>query len=438
MRKKSFFLLVLSMLIISPNLRAEIKTTFGSAIRLRHEYLRNNTDMSHQRFDNLNYFRIKTSFWSQLEVDQALNFFLKFTNENRPYTYRGSTTGNKDWHYDIHELAVDNFYGELRNLFDSTVDIRLGRQDLLYGEGFLIADGTPSDGSRTYYFNALTTKWRFNETNTLDLLYIYNPRDDQFFPVLNEDKSPQALNVTKEEAYAFYLKSMSFKPFDLETYYIYKKEGVDGGKGYQAEKGIINTLGSFLKYTRDSWVLRGQIASQWGKYGLNDRLAQGGYVFIDKNFPQKTWTPTLTAGYAYLSGDDKDTSKNEGWDPVFSRFPWLSELYGALYTAEAGIHSYWTNLHLARASLTLKPTEKMKLFLAYNYLWADEYPSPNMALSITGTGKNRGHLPQVQLSYSFTKNISAYILCEYLAPGNFYKNSADSATFLRTQFEFKF
>jgi predicted porin len=55
----------------------------------------------------------------------------------------------------------------------------------------------------------------------------------------------------------------------------------------------------------------------------------------------------------------------------------------------------------------------------------------------SGTGKERGHLPQARIDYAFTKNISAYVLAEYLIPGNFYKDK-DTALFLRTELQIKF
>jgi len=48
------------------------------------------------------------------------------------------------------------------------IDFKIGRQDFLgqYGEGFLILDGTPGDGSRSFYFNAIKLTWKINSNNS--------------------------------------------------------------------------------------------------------------------------------------------------------------------------------------------------------------------------------------------------------------------------------
>ena len=67
--------------------------------------------------------------------------------------------------------------------------LRIGRQDFLgpdmYGEGFLLMDGSPADGSRTFYFNAAKLRWKINEKNSLDFVYIDDPRTDVFLPSIH-------------------------------------------------------------------------------------------------------------------------------------------------------------------------------------------------------------------------------------------------------------
>jgi len=110
-------------------------------------------------------------------------------------------------------FVIDNLYVDIKDLFDQSVDIRAGRQDFLgtYGEGFLIMDGTPQDGSRTFYFNAFKTAWSIDETNNLDFIYIRDPRYDHYLPVINEIRGRQRLNTTDEEAYVLYWKNTAKK-----------------------------------------------------------------------------------------------------------------------------------------------------------------------------------------------------------------------------------
>lgn len=333
------------------------------------------------------------------------------------------------------------------------VDLRLGRQDFLgmYGEGFLIMDGTPQDGSRTYYFNAAKASWHMDDKRDLDFIYINDPRDEEALPVINRlmvpnaatprlDKAPQLLNTTDEQAGVLYFKDRSIKDLSLEAYYIFKKEAEEGGgtitaPTYQFKKGEINTVGAFTKYKFSPYTLRTQGAFQFGDYGTNDRYAFGGYGFLDKDFKDASFSPKLSAGIIYLSGDKKSTDRNEGWDPLFSRWPWMSEFYVNTMAGETGIAGYWTNLQIYRLEYVLNTSKKTKLTLDYNYLRANAQVAASTIFS--GTGKERGHLPQIRFDYKISDNITTYFLGEYFKPGNFYEDN-DPGMFLRTEVQIKF
>ncbi len=427
----------------------EWKFKNGFYERLRHEFWKNNRDMNNLYYEggDRNFWRAKTSVWGQADYGKDVSLYAKLTNEFKGYNLLGSgnrkiySTGHQHW--DPDEIIFDNFYMDIRKTDDFPVSFRLGRQDLLglYGENFLICDGTPGDGSRTFYFNALKASWELDAQNTLDFLYINNPRDEIWLPVINEDKVPVALNLTAEEGYVLYLKNKPNKDLAFEPYYIFKREDHDYGSGLQAHKGRINTLGFFSKYNMSPLTFRVQLADQFGKYGLEDRSALGGYLFADYDIKDALWKPQLSGGYVYLSGDDKGTTKNEGWNPLWCRFPIYSELYAQAFQNESG-NSYWTNLQLYRIGLTVKPTEKSKFNINYSFLRANELVPASANYNLSGTGKDRGHLVISKLDYNFSKQVSGYLLGEYFIPdrGNkgFYTKDADPGIFVRTQLEFKF
>jgi len=459
MRNKLWLCLFLTLVVVSFSLPAyaDLKFSWGGAERIRHEFWKNWKDMNNDTLDNRNFFRIKTSLWGQADEGKDLTLYTKLSNEFRAHTYFGGGSGSfpdkfadkKGYHFNINEVVFDNLYADIRNFLNLPLDLRLGRQDFLgaYGEGFLIMDGTPQDGSRTFYFNAAKASWRMDDQNTLDLIYINDPRDEEMLPVINRDmlvnvlhpernKVPMLLNTTDEQGYVLYWKNKAIKDLPLEAYYIYKTESAEGGgTGYQSKNCKLNTIGSFAKYNFSPWALRGQLAFQFGDYGTNDREGLGGYVYLDRDLKDLTWSPKASVGYIYLSGDKQGTAKNEGWDPLFSRWPWVSELYLMTMYSETSIIGYWTNLSVLRAELVLKPTKKAKLSLWYNYLMANEKTAVTTVLS--GTSKDRGQMPQARLDYTFNKNVNGYILAEYFIPGDFYK-AKDEALFLRTELQIKF
>lgn len=416
--------------------RVEFKP--GASLRVRHEFWKNISDQENDAKDNRNYFRIRYSFDGTLSFNEKIIAYTRLTDEFKAYTYfYQSTNRKKGINFDIDETVFDNLYLDVKDVLGAPVDIRLGRQDFMgtYGEGFLIYDGTPGDGSRTHYFNAFKTSWRMTPANQLDFIYINDPRYDSFLPIINENDPSRTLNATSEEAYVLDWQNKKIKNLTFEGYYIYKKEDDKGGVRLQSQKSRINTPGFFTKYQFDPFAVRGQLACQKGNYGLHGREALGGYVFLDRDFKKISWAPQASVGFIYLSGDDPSTGKNEGWDPLFSRQPWMSELYSLSYNSESGTN-YWTNLRMWRGELTWKIGSKIKPTVRYNFLQANDNPaSAGFAL---GSGKNRGQLPQVKVDYAFTKDITAYILAEYFIPGNFYADSADESLFVRTELKIKF
>ncbi len=437
--------------------QSDFKGSWGSAFRIRHEYWKNWRDMDNDQLDNRNFFRVKSSLWGKLDYREDISLYAKLTNEFKPYAYFASSTGSvpdkfatkKGYHFDINEVVFDNLYLDIRNVLDLPLDLRIGRQDFLgaYGEGLLIMDGTPQDGSRTYYFNAVKIGLKVNDENTVDAIYLADPRDEEILPVINrrrlinvngnrnEDKRVSLLNTTDEQGGILYWKNKSIEGLSLEEYYIFKYEAEEGGTGLQAQKGLINTFGSYAKYTRGGWGVRAQLASQFGDYGDNDREGLGGFVYFDRECAQRAWKPKATVGYIYLSGDKRSTAKNEAWDPLFARYPWFSEIYVNSMASETGIAGYWTNMQAYRAELSVNPTAKLKLCGGYSYLRANAQVAPSAIFS--GTNKNRGQVLMGKVEYAFNKNVSAYLLGEYLIPGKFYKDQ-DPAIFLREEISIKF
>jgi len=130
---------------------SEVKFKGGFYERLRNEFWKNNRDMNNNYYDggDRNFWRIKTSLWGQADKDN-LSFYAKLTNEVKIYNFLGSSSGRKMYynshqHWDPDEVIFDNLYMDIKKPSGMPVNFRIGRQDLLglYGENFLVVDGTP-------------------------------------------------------------------------------------------------------------------------------------------------------------------------------------------------------------------------------------------------------------------------------------------------------
>ncbi len=403
----------------------------GVYLRLRQEYLMNALNFDDDTPDD-NYFRIKAGVWGRWNFSENVNLYVKLMSE--PKIALDTDGVLIVQHRDTwdEEIYVDNLYLDVKNLFGMPVDLRLGRQDFLmtHGEGFVIMDGTPYDGSRSFYFNAARATVKFNKKNSLDIIYVNDPPKDEYLPVIN----PQDRQIVRsdEEAFIFYGKFKPSDKFSLEPYYIYKFEDATTARG-----GLtINTVGNRAVLDFAPWRLRGELAYQFGDYkDGSDREAWGGYTYLTRFFKEAKLSPSFEVGYAYLSGDDPATADDEGWNPVFSKWPWISELYVFGSAIERGEPGYWSNIQVYRAKLDMNLTEKTGLSLAYNYLRANE----NSVGPFFGTGDQRGHLAHIILTHKFTKNIDGHLHFEYFKPEDYYAvGNRDDAIFLRWQLQMQF
>ena len=68
--------------------------------------------------------------------------------------------GRQVW---IDEVLLDQLYLDAPTPYGLPFSVRVGRQDWFYGDGFMISDGTPADGTRTYFFDGLRWRWHVDK-----------------------------------------------------------------------------------------------------------------------------------------------------------------------------------------------------------------------------------------------------------------------------------
>ncbi len=432
---------------------AETKFDYGADFRLRQEIWDDVVTLGATTSGSgadRNFLRLRTRLWGKADFSNDLGSYLRLTNEMKWYgfgPYKAFKTNPNNDDFDPDELIVDNFYFDVKNLFGA-VDIRIGRQDFIgsYGEGFLIMDGTPGDGSRSFYFNAAKVNVKVSQNFNFDLTYITDPSTDIYMPSIHPSvtggsyvDNKKLLNASNEQAFVLYGRG-KIDNLVVEPYYIYKTE-----KAFAANPKLkLNTVGARAVYSFDSWKVGGEFAHQFGEYsGGVDRTGNGGYIFVGRKYEQTTWKPEFDLRFVYLSGDDAGTSKNETWNPLFSRNPYWNELIIYTLIPETGkfggaIPGYWTNMEILKATAKLNFTPATNLALALQYLWAPEKTvglAPAAMFSNDGT--DRGFLPTAILSHKFTKNLDGMVQLEYFMPGNFYADSAHNALFFRWQLNYK-
>src|ERR1044072_8862754 len=121
---------------------SEEKTlTLGADLRVRSENWSNIIDFNHANDDVRQQMRYRIRAWMHLPITRLIDFrvgvadeFYQFLQPIRNLNYN--------------EAVFDSFSLGISKLHWPALSMRVGRQDLARGEGFVLFDGTPGDGSR--------------------------------------------------------------------------------------------------------------------------------------------------------------------------------------------------------------------------------------------------------------------------------------------------
>lgn len=379
------------------------------------------------------YNRMRTRLFAGLTPVKEVEAYLRFTNEYRYY-----------WEprHNVHvlrdEVILDNGYLAIVKPADLPVSAKLGRQDLAYGEGFLILDGGPNDGSRTSYSDG--GKFTLEAADSVfDALAFYNKGTQPF--AIDEAKNFR-MDDQEIGLYGLYATNATLlEKQKIEAYYLYK----NGKKSVLTAAGTpkfpdneIHILGARLSGDlTDELNYAGEAAVQLGEWGEEDQRAFGGYLWGTYKLPGCPLKSALTLGYTYLSGDDPDTDRHEGWDPILSRWPKWSEL--VLYTLipENGV-GYWTNLQILKLGYGMQPVEKLAINFNLQWWFAEENPFLATNPTFFSDGKTRGLNPQANIKYKFTDWLASAVIFEAFQPGSYYQDEVATQFFSRWEFMLTF
>ena len=457
---------------ISPtNDQQQSKCRFGGDERIREEAFDdipiNAPPPGLARGGHNDYFRFRTRLWNEDDLGPNTTFRIRAVNEFRewyePQHYPSAQRSNYNF---PDEVTFDTLYLDFRNLMQDKLDLRVGRQDLMYGTGKVILEGTPKDGSRTIYFNAIKATWKGVKDTTIDVFGIYNPGKD---PLAINDADRDLDGQTADNADAaesgagIYVKNKSSEQLPFEVYAIYKNE-----ENYETPATPDPTSPTGFKAPTKAWQkldpVNGMIddpSLDIGTFGFrlmpvfSDRLTgnleaayqvgqrdtedQHGYM-VDAFLTYqvqflKSLKPAVDYGLYYLSGDDPKTKADEGWDPLWARYPQYSELY--IYGYDADGAGRWSNLSMPHAGLTFYPADWLKTTAMVGYMYAPEADGP-------GGGHERGWLGVVKGEFTIkekiltkTDKLTGHLWLEVLEPGDYYSEN-QTGWFARWEVAYEF
>lgn len=405
--------------------------TWGFDIRLRTIWGDNLTTLNDSLpGGDLHFQRYRSRLWFKARPTKDIDANVRFVWEPRVIQKPATTTGSR---YVWDEVVVDNLNVVVRDIFDLPLTVTAGRQDIKLGNGWLVLDGTPLDGSRTIYFDALRLTARAESIQTtFDAIYLDQDYDGNRW-IGPWNQTGQNVIEQDERGFIFNVANRSIERTLIEGHYIYKH---DDARLVTGNNSDLHTLGARVTHEFDDhWDIRSEGAFQWGRkngnslraFAVNNRLT---YKLLDDINNQ------FHVDYEYLSGDDPGTGRVEAFDPLWGRWPQWSELYIYTIVLDTGRVAEITNLHRLGVGWSANPAKNITLRAGYNLLFADENTN-RAGANFSSGGAFRGQLVSGWLTYKFSDHVSGHLVGEYFHPGNYYSsNASDPAMFFRYELTF--
>jgi len=358
-------------------------------------------------------------------------FGLRLANEFRYYL----APTNVDFH--LNEVFIDQLYLKTTMPWYRPLAITVGRQDIMLGEGFMVMDGNPLDGSRSIYFNAVRVDWAVRPDHQVIAFASHQEETDDWLPIIHEQD--QALVEQPETGIGVFYNG-KWSQRELQAYVVHKKRSDNTAFPINS---TATTIGGRIKGPLAGGINLTAVLEagyQFGSIGDADRRAFGGHGYV-QYCPdwgtQRPYLPSLVAaGIVYLSGDDPGTAEWEGWDPMFARWPKWSESYIYTQIREDAV-AWWTNLVSCNAEARFLLTPAADLKLIFHHLMAPRSAGISSGFP-GGTGTTRGDLFIGKLSYKFDQRWSGHVLGESFTPGDYYFNCADNYVWVRAELMYQY
>jgi hypothetical protein len=446
--------------------------SWGADLRIRNEYYNNALSLGSgipgSPFNTLHaqdYFRYRGRVWTSITPIEDLSLNARLVAEPREFmeTSTFDTYFEKDgmqWRYGI----FDSLNVQWRKPLDMPATLTVGRQDIFLGDGWLVGDGTPEDGSFTTFLDSARFTYNLeDQKTTIDAIgIIQDGRPDGWLPTLGPSTSqggdPNAYLLTdqNEKGAILSIANKSLPAANLGGYFIYKQDSAinSAPASLYSDNADIYTFGARVSgVVKDNWNYSVEGAYQFGRkqyqynppleltywdenyhnlsaFGLNSRF---GYSFKD------TLNNQLTLSYEFLSGTRPGSGTDGNFDVLWGRWPRWSEMYNIYgYVNETRV-GQMDNLHRIGPTWSFTPIKDMQFSLSYYALFADQSLPTIQTLpgAYTDTGNFRGHYLQSILKYKFSQHMSGHLWSEFLFPGNYYVSS-QMMTFLRAEVMFTF
>ena len=382
-----------------------------------------------------------------------------------------------DAHSTDESIHLDNAYVVLREFLYSPLTVIAGRQNLQYGDGFIVGSGILADpegifgvpDSFAIHAGGIGGEHSaYNAYDAIRLIFDFAPLTVEGLVAkmnetgaTNDDSDLYGLYVTYKldrwdaqvEPYWFWKNNESDAVPTNDS--LVTTAGADAIRTY--ERNDVHTVGLRLAGSPvENLRLTGEGAFQFGHLtdttpvspglaasGQQQERARDGWaanVRATYDWVTVPWTPTTGIGWMFTSGEEASTEqgparvgvsglpttsgadKFNAWDPVFRG---LTHTYVSDYlsgrdappnlytTVDTNDTAATTNRHHIYGDVTFKPLQDVTAFVRYTHARFDEAPR-------AGRSTHAGDEVDAKLSYAYTEDVNFSTWGGWFIPGSYY------------------
>lgn len=327
----------------------------------------------------------------------------------------------------------------IQEFFLAPLTLRVGRQNIQYGDGFMIGSsqlGNP-DPNNVFSADEFT---QFNSFDAVRFTFDLEPWTiDTFAAKVSEnvidrgdDTDLLAFNVGRTfQAYSS----------EVETYFLANNDASGGnplGDTFTTTEELyaVGTRGSMRPSER--LRLAGETVFEWGEEGGATNTAQGDFTpngrfrqdirafAIDTRAEYEVrelpWPSLFGGGWTWYSGEDRSESgKSANYRPFYRGkfYSAIREFQGFFYFPGVSTTPAYTNQHQFFADVTLHPFNNKDLTFFGRYLefFFDEEP-------VEGRSKHIGRELDLVLGYDYTEDLRFKLINAWFFPGSYFTHDA--------------
>lgn len=403
---------------LSSNLTGTTLTNVGSTV---------------QRSEGNSYFMSITQIGVNADMTDNVSTVINLVNQ-RDWNADtpGTVTTNTTEEFDV---VLDLAYVQLKEIFYAPLTLTIGRQDIVFGRGFIIG-WNPQDPTDTIEadeftqlqaFDAIRATLDFNPW-TVDLVYskinenAHNAEDDRDLYIANVNYKFAEYNAVAE---GYYIN-------EADRHSLVPTGGATGDN-------VTHMVGGRVQFDPISQItLGGELAYQFGDYRgatasrERDRQAWAFDIFGEYRFADSPWKPMLGLEYVYLSGESDlsaSTASYGAWNGAYRGpvYGWIHD-YKEIYYSTTATNDQVAGQNQQHVSIygSIYPMTDLKLAANYFRFWAAEDMHTVTASPTSSVLSDHiGDEIDTAVVYSYTEDVTFSLLANWFIPGELYSSPND-------------